>query len=337
MIALRDSGQCARSVPKAAALIEETRAVGYQPLLASALYESAQASNNCGEVADAVQHFKEAHAVASASRSDEVAAEAATLVPPWAINRLAQLPVAQEWLLVARGAVGRLGRETLAHAMLAQAEGMVALSERAYDRALSAADHSIEITRRLLGPDDPLTIQWEANKTGFLQTAGRLDEALQTAIRAREHFERVLGPGHPRVALVSNNEGEVLNLLGRYGEAEVAYERSVRLYRESGANADVLGWALTGLGQARLGEKRPVAAVAPLEEGLALRLERHTTPDLLGETRFALARALWSSPGERRRALALATTARGDYGDDKKMVGEIDGWIARARAEGFEK
>jgi tetratricopeptide (TPR) repeat protein len=332
LIALRDSGQCALALPRAGALIEEARAVGYQPLLASTLYEAAQAGNNCGEVAEAVQRFKEAHVVASASRSDEVAAQAAALIPSFAINRLAEVPVAQEWLLVARGAVGRLGRETLAHAMLAQAEGMVALSERAYDRALAAADHSIEITRRLLGPDDPLTIQWESNKTGFQQTAGRLDEALQTAVAAREHFERVLGPGHPRVALVSNNEGEVLNLLQRYGEAEIAYERSVRLFRESGGNADVLGWALTGLGQARLGQKRPASAVPPLEEGLALRLDRPTTPDLLGETRFALARALRSSPVERRRALALAASARADYRDDQKMVGEIDGWMAGARA-----
>jgi len=334
LIALRDSGQCALALPRAGALIEEARAVGYQPLLAATLYESAQAGNNCGEVAEAVQRFKEAHVVASASRSDEVAAQAAALIPPFAINRLAAVPVAQEWLLVARGAVGRLGRETLAHAMLAQAEGMVALSERAYDRALAAADQSIDITRRLLGPDDPLTIQWESNKTGFQQMAGRLDEALQTAVAAREHFERVLGPGHPRVALVSNNEGEVLNLLQRYGEAEIAYERSVRLFRESGGNADVLGWALTGLGQARLGQKRTASAVAPLEEGLALRLDRRTTPDLLGETRFALARALRSSPGERRRALALAASARADYRDDEKMVAEIDGWMARARAAG---
>jgi len=332
LIALRDSGQCAVALPRAEALIGEVRAVGYQPLLASTLYESAQAGNNCGEVAEAVQRFKEAHVVASASRSDEVAAQAAALIPPFAINRLGEVAVGREWLLVARGAVGRLGRESLAHAMLAQAEGMVALSEHAYDRALAAADHSIEITRRLLGPDDPLTIQWESNKTGFQQMAGRLDEALQTAVGAREDFERVLGPGHPRVALVSNNEGEVLNLLGRYDEAEIAYERAVRLYRESGGNADVLGWALTGLGQARLGQKRPAAAVAPLEEGLALRLGRHTTPDLLGETRFALARALESSTGDRRRALALAGRAREDYRGDEKRVAEIDGWMARARA-----
>ena len=42
LIALRDSGQCARAIPRAEALISNARRVGYQPLLADTLYESAQ-------------------------------------------------------------------------------------------------------------------------------------------------------------------------------------------------------------------------------------------------------------------------------------------------------
>jgi tetratricopeptide (TPR) repeat protein len=222
----------------------------------------------------------------------------------------------------------------LADAMLAQAEGMLAVSEGAFGRALNAADHSIAVTRRLLGPDDPLTIQWESNKGDWQVTAGRLEEALQTDIQARAHFERVLGSEHPRVALVSNNEGEVLNLLGRYLEAEVAYERAVKLYRQSGVDTDVLAWALTGLGRARLGLKRPASAVAPLEEALAIRIEKSAPPAQLAETSFGLARALWLHPAERQRALTLAVSARRDVGNDKKAAAEIDAWLEHARAEG---
>lgn len=333
LIALRDSGQCARASTKADALIADVRIVGYQPLLADTLYESAQVGSSCGDVAEALRRFKEAHVAGSASRNDEVVAQASALIAPFAMNRLGQVSVAREWLVVARGDVARLGRETLADAMLAQAEGMLALSEQEYGRALTAADRSIAITRRLLGPDDPLTIQWESNKGNALAAAGRFVEALQTDVRAREHFERVLGREHPRVALVSNNEGEVLNLLGRYADAEVAYQRAIELDRRSGVDADVLGWALTGLGRARLGQKQATAAVAPLEEALAIRIEKHAPPAQLGETRFALARALWSRPAERRRALVLAVNARGDYSEDKKMVGEIDAWLTRARVE----
>ena len=334
LIALRDSGQCGRAMPKADALIAEVRAVGYQPLLAETLYETAQMANNCGDIAETMQRLRDSHVAATASHNDEVAAQASALIPPFAMNRFDQVTVAREWLPVARGAVARLGRQTLADAMLAQAEGMLALTDHAYDRALEAADRSIAITRRLLGPDDPLTIQWEANKGLWQETAGRLEDALQTDIQARQHFERILGSEHPRVALVWSNQGEVLNLLGRHAEAEAACRRALQLFRQSGADPDTLGWALTGLGNALLGQGQLSAAVASLEEALAIRLTKHAPPSQLGETRFALARALWSHPADRRRALALADSARGDYGDDKKSVADVDAWLAQARPHG---
>jgi serine/threonine protein kinase/tetratricopeptide (TPR) repeat protein len=333
LIALRDSGQCARAMSKETSLIARVRELGFSPLLADTLFASAQLDDICGDDTKMLERFKEAHAEASASHNDELAAQASALIPSFAVNRLGQDVVAGEWLVVAHGDVARLGRESLADAMLAQAEGMLAMNARAYERALAAATRSIEITRRLQGPDAPLTIQWEANKGLWEETAGRLETALQTDVRAREHFERVLGHDHPRVALVSNNEGEVLNLLGRYAQAEVAFQRAVYQFRQSGTDTLLLGWALTGLGRALLGKNQPANAVIPLEEALKIRIERHAAPTLQGETRFALARALWSRPAARRRALALSVGARGDYGDDKKAVAEIDAWMARARAD----
>jgi tetratricopeptide (TPR) repeat protein len=333
MIAVRDSGQCAPAIQKAGALITEAREVGYQPLLADVLYASGEIGIHCGDVTEMLERFREAHAAATASHSDEVAAQASALIPSFAMNRLGQAIVAREWLGVAQGDVARLTRETLAHAMLAQAEGMMALSERDYGRALASADRSIAVTRNLLGPDDPLTIQWEANKGDWQEAAGLLPESLKETVQARQHLERVLGRDHPRVAPLWINQGEVLHLLGQYGEAEAAYQSAVRLYRQSGADADVLAWALTGVGRALVGQKQLGAAVAPLEEALAIRIEKRASSVQLGETRFALARALWSRPAERRRALALGISAKADYGDDKKAVAEIDTWLAEARGK----
>jgi tRNA A-37 threonylcarbamoyl transferase component Bud32/tetratricopeptide (TPR) repeat protein len=334
MVALRDSGQCALAMTKAAPLIDVARKIAYAPLLADTLYESAQIGSSCGDVAETLERFRQAHAAATAGRNDELAAQASSLIPPFAMNRLGQGAVAREWLGVARGDVARLGRETLADAMLAQADGMVALSERAYEHALTAAERSIAITTRLLGADDPLTIQWESNKGDWQESAGRLDAALRTDVEARTHFERVLGKEHPRVALVSSNEGEVLNLLGRYVEAEAACRRAVRLFRQSGASPDTLGWALTGLGRALLGQKRNDDAIAPLEEGLNVRLETHAPSAQLSETRFALARALWARPADRQRAVALAKRAREECGEDRERASEIDEWLRQSRADG---
>jgi serine/threonine protein kinase/tetratricopeptide (TPR) repeat protein len=331
--ALRDSGQCTSATAKADALIADARAVGYTPLLADAFYAAARLGFDCGDVAETLQRFKDAYAAANASHNDEVAAQASALVPPFALNRLGQELVAREWLVVARADVARLGRETVADAMLAQGEGMLALSEHDYSHALSAADRSIAITRRLLGPDDPLTIQWEVNRGDWEAAAGHLNDALQTDVAAREHFERVLGREHPRVGQVWNNQGEVLSLLGRYSEAEAAYRRAVHLFRGSRADATLVAWALTGLGSVLLAENQATAAVLPLEEALALRIENHAPTSQLGETRFALARALASHPAERRRAVTLAATARADYGDDAKAVAKIDAWLRLTRHE----
>jgi tetratricopeptide (TPR) repeat protein len=334
LTALRDSGQCARAMPKADKLIADARAAHYQPLLAETLYESAQLGNYCSDVTLMLQRFKEAHAAASASHDDDFAAQAAAIIPMFAINRAHQVEVATEWFGVAQGAVARLGRESMANAMLAVSDAVLASTTHEYARSLAAADRAIDITRRLLGPDDPLTIAWQADKGDWQRAAGRLDEALQTDLSARQQFERVLGHDHPRVAIVLNNEGEVLNLLGRHAEAEVAYDRAVELFRQSEADPDVLAWALTGLGRARLGDRKPGAAVAPLEEALAIRIEKHASEALLGETRFALARALWSRTPDQPKALALATSARAEVSDDKNSLAEIDAWLFSARANG---
>jgi tetratricopeptide (TPR) repeat protein/predicted Ser/Thr protein kinase len=326
LTALRDSGQCTRALAKADGLVGEVRAVGYKPLLADTLYAAGQI--DCGDTAKMLLRLKEAHAAATASRSDDVAAQAAGLIPPLAVNRLDQVTVAREWLVVAQGDVERVGRETFADALLAQAEGMLAATDKDYGRALSAADRSIAVARRLLGADDPWTIQLEANKGDWEESAGRLNDALKTDTEAIGHFERVLGRDHPRIAMTASNQGEVLNLLGRYREAELSYRRAAHVWRESGADPTFIGWALTGLGRALLGQDLPGPAVAPLEEALKIRTQKQAPPTQMGETRFALARALWSDPLQQQRALTLAVAARGEYAGDLKTVSEIQEWLA---------
>ncbi len=91
-----------------------------------------------------------------------------------------------------------------------------------------------------------------------------------------------------------------------------------------------VAFPLTGLGEASLGMGRPAAAIEPLERALAIRLTRAGEANELGETRFALARALWDANRERKRALTLARQARVDYarGDQAKQA-EIAEWLAQ--------
>ena len=221
-MALRDSGQCARATAKADALIAEVRAVGYQPLLAETLFESAQLGTSGGD-AETLQRFREARR-GHRGHNDEVAAQASAHPvlrdqSPWAVRS----PASGWGRARGRRAAGTRNSGRRDAGPGGRDAGGVGTRLRARP---DAADHSIAITRRLLGPDDPLTINWEATRATGKRPPGVSTRLWRPTSGRAEHFERVLGPEHPRVALVWNNEGEVLNLLGRYGEAEVAYERA---------------------------------------------------------------------------------------------------------------
>jgi tetratricopeptide (TPR) repeat protein len=332
MIALRDAGQCRRAVPVADALIPEVQAVGYQPLLAETLLGAAYLGNDCGDPKVMFERLRAARLAASASHLDEVAALAtgtiALLGRLWSTEP-AQLRI---WFEVARGDAARLPKEVYATGLVAEAGGAVALAEGQYDRALAEHERSVDIMRRTLGPDHPYVLGGELNHADWLAIAGRLEEALAADRAVLEHCAAVLGEQHPRCGQILNNTCEVLSLLGRHAEATQACERSVAILRKSGADRAIIAYALTGLGRALAGQGKPDAAVAPLEESLSLREKTHAPPPLLGETRLALARALWPRPEARPRAEKLVAQAREDLRGEPKALAELEAWVtARER------
>jgi tetratricopeptide (TPR) repeat protein len=331
LVALRDSGQCTRAVAKADQLVADVRAVGYQPLVAQAVYAASELGPGCGDPKVMLQRFKEAHIAANASHHDEVAALASTALSLYAANRGRDGVLAEAWLDVARGDVARLSRETFATAVLSEADAQVALLKGDFDHALSQTDRALVVLRRVLGPDHPWTINGELDKGDILAGAGRYAEAEAVDRTTVAHFERVLGPTHPMVGVTNVNLGEALNLERRPVEAEAAYTRAVEIFRRSGSDPTFLGWALAGVGRARLERGQPASARAYLEEALEIREGKHAPPSLLGATRFDLARALWERPDERKRALSLAAAARQELAGDARAAAEIDAWLGERR------
>jgi tetratricopeptide (TPR) repeat protein len=147
---------------------------------------------------------------------------------------------------------------------------------------------------------------------------------------AEEIFWKVVGSDHPWVAMVLANEGDTLNALHRHVQARAAFEMALAIWRRQKAEPARMASSETGLGLALLGEGRPLEAIEPLDRALEARADRSTPPELVGQTRFALARAEWAKPGARSHALALARAARADYvgvaGGDS-TVAAIDSWL----------
>ncbi|MFL5308714.1 MAG: protein kinase domain-containing protein [Polyangia bacterium] len=333
------AGRCADAQPLANDLISQVRAISYQPLLAEALLAVATDGEDCAPATERIGMVEESFAAAVASRHDEVAARAAAMVPLILADRFRQTARAREWVLIGRAALARIGGNPILDATLDADESSIFSYEGRDADAIAAARRAREKQEKLLGEDHPYAITCLNTEGLALEGAGRYAEALAILDRARDRAARVLGVAHPNVAMMENNRGEVLNSLRRFPEARGAFERAIAIWTETKVDPMSLPYAQTGAGLALLGEHRPLEAIAPLEAALATRLAGKAAPELLGETRFALARALWARPGDRARAEELARKARADYAMGEKhgdspppAVAQIDAWLATAIA-----
>ncbi len=334
------AGRCGQTDGAARELLAEIRAVGYKPLLAEALASYGLDGDSCLPGPERARLLEEGFAVGLESRQDEAAARAAAVMPATLADRLRQTELARHWLTIARAQIARIGGSPTLSATVDGGESLILGVEGRGLEAAAAARRAREGQERALGPEHPYTIMCMNMEGLALQVAGEYDQALATLTAARDRTAQVLGPVHPYVGMMENNRGEVLNLMHRYGEARTTFARAVDVWTASGAEPMMLSYARTGLGLALLGQHLPLDAVAPLTAALEARVRDRAAPDLLGETRFALARALWAKRDLRGRAQELAHQARADYAAVAKAEGgaapaalaQIDAWLAAPAA-----
>jgi tetratricopeptide (TPR) repeat protein len=123
------------------------------------------------------------------------------------------------------------------------------------------------------------------------------------------------------------SRGELLRLLGRPDEAKDALERSMR------TDLSTIGeeYPLTSLGHILAASGKPEQAIPLFERALQAEASRKIDVDEVAETRFALASALWSTGGDRARALNLARAASEMYARLRMSAegGEVDAWLAK--------
>jgi tetratricopeptide (TPR) repeat protein len=331
--ALTDTGRAADGVKRAEALLRDARALDYGPARAEALSRVGRLRYDTGDVSW-VGIMKEAFWAAFQSRHDELAADVAVEIA----GRLGyERPGADsdEWARIGEALLARMGPgHERTRAWLLQARGNQALMGRRLEEAHSFFGEAQLVKERLLGADD-IDVGLTVNTLSLvLLESGRLSEALAASARALRIFESTYGKDSPFVAYVVSNRGEILNALGRPAEALPLFARSLALWESSLAEeSHWLAYPLTGQGQALLLQGRPAAATPPLERALRLRTRSDPEPQRLGETRFALARALWDGGGDRSRARELATAARELYSAAPGMaarIRDIDTWL-RAR------
>jgi tetratricopeptide (TPR) repeat protein len=333
--ALRDTGKLDAALPKAHALVADARVVGYDPTLARALDVECWLTDKAGWVAKAIPMCEEAVWSAEASREEEVAAATATQLVALTATSKARREDSERWAHLAAALLKRMGPgHGKLEGWLAHNQGLVELLMGEPAKARGHFERAISIKGAAEGPDS-LDVALSLNDYGnVLHDLGDHEGGLAALRRASKIIERTCGPRNRMVAMPLSNQGEILNSLGRPREALDAFQRSIAIIEaEAGPRAAWLPYPLTGMGASLLALGRPAEAIAPLERARGIRDGSEQYPIPRGETRFALARALWESGGDRARARALAVSAREEYGRATgagKQVAEIDAWL-RAR------
>jgi serine/threonine protein kinase/tetratricopeptide (TPR) repeat protein len=325
-----DAGRWKDQLKGAPALITQTRALAYQPIVAESLALVGTMYSKANDARAAEKTLVEAYGLADASRHDEVRAEVATtLVFVFGVQE-GRLDEAQKWYATATAVLQRLGGHDLLHAWALNNLGCAYAVHRDAEASINALTQGLVLKRKLLGPDHPDVGLSEGNLGYVLEGVGRAEEALPHVEKSIAIQEKRLGSGHPNLANELNNRGEILNALGKSAEARQSFEGAISIWeRELGTNAPILGYPLTGTGISYLVDANPARALAPLERALSVRAGKDVDPVDRAETFFALARALWAAGHERDRARRLAEEARAAYAHAaiEKNLADVDAWI----------
>ncbi|MBC8131500.1 MAG: serine/threonine protein kinase [Deltaproteobacteria bacterium] len=307
--ALEDAGRFAKALTAAAPLVSDARATGYAPIVAEAFYRLGAIQTRMSRPTEAENNFDEAIWIAQAARYDEIVAAASIDQIHVAGAVQEDLPKARRWFRQAEAVLARMDGHELLKAWMQHNFGVALESHGDLEEAAARYRTALQIKERVLGgshPDVGLTL---TNLAMVSTTLGRPQEALEHSNRGVEIMEQAAGTEHPDTAVQWANRAAILNQVGRYADAAHDAERALAVWeKELGPENADLPFFLGPLGEAYLGLERPLEAVVPLNRALAL-AERHDVRSELRKLRFDLARGLWRSESDRRRAINLGSLA----------------------------
>jgi tetratricopeptide (TPR) repeat protein len=214
------------------------------------------------------------------------------------------------------------GKSSMTALHMASDMGMALASQGRYDEARAIFRHAMEVQEKSLGATHPDTLIAVENYGAMMVAVERGAEVEPLLRRGLEARRKILGPKHPFTATAMLNLAEAYADAHRWADAlRLNQEALASLEETVGAAHPFVAEALTNEGIDALGLGKPSAAVPALERALAIHGTIKSTPIDAAVTRFALARALVASAGDRARAQRLAEAARQAYADSAQQFG----------------
>jgi tetratricopeptide (TPR) repeat protein len=208
---------------------------------------------------------------------------------------------------------------------VAQAEGKDKEALELYKQGLAASDET-KLEQALVITTLHISIAMLENNT----------EGKEAHQRALDHFERAAklvrrtaGPDSLELAVLLINYGQVKSednveaSLGMLGESRQIFEK----HKDKRASAPATAMAIVAWNAKRYDDARRFA-----EEALPL-LDNNAPPHQVAHTKSILARAMWETGGDRKRAREIALEARAQFAKlgpgTASSVKSLDAWLAK--------
>ncbi len=332
--ALKNAGKYQEGLAIVSTVEEAARDLDYPPLHAKSLYLLGELQVHTGAAAAAEISIRQSIVTATRARDYRVFASALNSLVFIVGYLQARYDEALTLETIIEAARQGLTNPQEIHARSLNNLGTIYAKKGETQKAVEYLEQARKLWEKSLGPDHPQLAYSLINLGNVVGDLGENEKGISYYQRAQEILASKLGAEHPLVTVPLNNLGATYAILGQTEKASRCFRRALSIKEKIlGASHPELAFPLTGLGFLLINKNQAQEALPYLERALSIRNSHAGDPGDLGETKFALARTLWSIGHERKRAIQLARQAQKNFAQagafrdaERKRVGS---WLKK--------
>ncbi|MCA9710277.1 MAG: tetratricopeptide repeat protein, partial [Myxococcales bacterium] len=227
-----DAGQYARALQDVEPVVRRAEGLGYDPLLAEAVYWQGRALDENGRYPDAERALEQAHALALRSGHDDAVLHATQALTSLVGYQLARHAEGLVWGKAALPLAERTGDDAELGVSWNNL-GSVHRDRGDYEQARDHHQRALQAFERAQGEEHPRVAGVWNNLGNVLMRLGEYEQAEHHYEQALRIWEQALDPEHPDVAIASRSLGNALLRQGRLDQAEPYYRRALRIVEAS--------------------------------------------------------------------------------------------------------